>query len=176
MGMYTELNVAFRIRGSAPTSITETIKSMVTGEGRNFTQGAQHPLFARAKDGQYKTRWAWMLKSGGSSYFHGVCQVALEECEYDDGAFEFSVRTNIKNYDQEWELFLDWIVPYIEGNGYIGTLRYEEADEPTLLFVNAGQLTKMTVGEHQGKRILELENRIKELEQLNGAYLEKLAG
>ena len=37
---------------------------------------------------------------------------------------------NLKNYDQEIEKFLDWLCPYIQTEGYIGTYWYEEQEEP----------------------------------------------
>lgn len=38
----------------------------------------------------------------------------------------------LKNYDSEIEEFLDWLEPYIGTEGFIGYMRYEEWEDPTL--------------------------------------------
>lgn len=39
------------------------------------------------------------------------------------------------NYDSEIKHFLDWLAPYIETNGFIGYTKYEEFEDPTLIYI-----------------------------------------
>ena len=48
--------------------------------------------------------------------------------------------SNLKNYSNEVNLFLDWIQPHIEAYGYIGWKMYEEDIAPTLLFNYHGKI------------------------------------
>jgi hypothetical protein len=47
------------------------------------------------------------------------------------------LRTDIKNYNEEIEEFLEWIKPYLEmeRGSCIGWYWYEEDSEPTLLYI-----------------------------------------
>ena len=68
--------------------------------------------------------------------------VGLSVLVYDDIAKQYSLhcRTNIKNYDNESEKFLDWIKPYIaQGSGlrdFYAVVMYEEASEPAIYYLN----------------------------------------
>lgn len=53
-------------------------------------------------------------------------------------AWKINIRSNLKNYDSEIEKFLDWIVPYIGTNGFIGYTRSEDDDDPTLVYIEDG--------------------------------------
>jgi hypothetical protein len=51
-----------------------------------------------------------------------------------------STRSNIKNYKQEIETFLEWIKPYINGGSgsrnMYAIVIYEEQDEPTIYYLH----------------------------------------
>jgi hypothetical protein len=55
-----------------------------------------------------------------------------------DGQYHLNVRSNLKNYDSEIENFLDFISPYIETDEFIGYMRYEESEKPTLIYIDNG--------------------------------------
>lgn len=44
------------------------------------------------------------------------------------------MRVFLKNYNSEIEEFLDWLEPYIETNDFIGYMKYEEFEDPTLIY------------------------------------------
>lgn len=49
--------------------------------------------------------------------------------------WKVNIRANLMNYDSEIKHFLDWLAPYIETNGFIGYTKYEEFEDPTLIYI-----------------------------------------
>jgi len=135
MGMYTELNIGVELKKDTPDQIIKILDYMVKGEGE-YTK-TDHNMFNTS-------RWDWMLRSGGSYYFDGKPQLSWHKDEI-TGSYFLSVRTNIKNYSSELEEFLDFIVPYIDTVGYLGTYRYEENENPTLVYNMGGKIHMVAV-------------------------------
>ncbi|MCA1800256.1 MAG: hypothetical protein LC650_03090, partial [Actinobacteria bacterium] len=55
---------------------------------------------------------------------------------YDDiGGWFLTIRCNLKDYDDEIEKFIDWITPYTDSTGFVGYKRYEQDEEPTLIYL-----------------------------------------
>lgn len=129
MGMYTEFNIALELRAE-DENVINVLKFMADYpiEEEDLILPS-HELFKTA-------RWRFMLL-GGSYYFTGKPHCSFK---YDDIAKSYflTVRSNIKNYDDEIELFLDWIKPYLyEMDGdFIGYKMYEEDRKPTLIYFN----------------------------------------
>lgn len=138
MGMYTELAIGVRFKQDLATPVRDTLAYMTANAPRDpFAPPVEHRLFGT-------DRWRWMLQSGGSYYF------SAQPCciwRYDDisNAWFLTVWTNIKNYTDEWDAFLDFILPHLDEDGYIGTYRYEEDENPTLLYVERGALIRHQV-------------------------------
>lgn len=133
MGMYTELSIGVEFDQDMPKKIIEIITFMATSEEHECPKSLpDHPLFKTE-------RWSWMLRSGGSAYFDRIpsCQWKYNEISR---SWHLSLATNIKNYTEEWENFLDFIAPYVLTKGFIGTYRYEENDNPTLLYSRHGEI------------------------------------
>lgn len=133
MGMYTEINLAVRLRKDTPQGVIDTLTQMTTPDGK--PQPHDHPFF---KTG----RWTWCLTSGGSYYFDAT---PMRSFRYDDigGFWALTVITNIKNYTGEWQHLLDWLSPYLDepqDGDYFGTYRYEESDLPDLIIYDGGKL------------------------------------
>lgn len=139
MGMYTELNLAVRLNEDVPAAVVETLQTMFAGNGANVAQ-SEHALF-------HTDRWTWMLASGGSYYFPTGPDATHRTMKYDSisKAWFLSFRTSIKNYDDEWELFLDWLGPYAEDG--TGTYQYEEDELPTLVVHRGGKFELISVAE-----------------------------
>lgn len=138
MGMYTELNIAVTFKDEVPSEVVKVLSYMgrEPSDKCDTPKLPEHPLFQT-------DRWSWMLRSGGSYYFSGKPHLTwvlddIAKCWF------LTLRTNIKNYTEEWEHFLDFIAPHIE-DGYIGTYQYEEDAAPTLVWVNKGKVTFQTV-------------------------------
>lgn len=121
MGNYTELALACELNESlqAGNPIVRTLESMVRGEGVCYCQ--HHPLFDTH-------RWWWMLTSSGSYYFPSISDPRFVYDEISK-SWKLSFRTNINNYDREWEEFLDWLGPFVRRGD--GLYRYEESVLPT---------------------------------------------
>lgn len=129
MGMYTELNIGFRLKRETPPNVVTALQSLVDGVDVTL----DHPFFTTA-------RGQWCLRSAGSYYFPCPPMRRVHVDSIDSR--RFGVVTNIKNYDREWELFLDWIGPYVDANEgeYLGTYRYEEEARPTFIVMGDGKL------------------------------------
>jgi hypothetical protein len=127
MGMYTELHFNSELKKETPKEVIETLKYMV-GEAENSPDLLpEHDLF---KTG----RWDYMLQCD-SYYFNADTHSTLRFDDISD-SYYLCIRTNLKNYGNEIEEFIDWIRPYLaksEGE-FLGFSRYEETEQPTLLF------------------------------------------
>lgn len=129
MGMYTELVLGVELK---PTSEVLDILRYMLGdveERPECINRDDHELFKTE-------RWECMLRCD-SYYFDGQTDSKLfVDNLYKDAPMYFlNVRSNLKNYDSEIEKFMDWLAPYIATNGFLGYKRYEEADDPTLIYL-----------------------------------------
>ena len=125
MGMYTEIYVNVELREDTPPEVHEFLS--VFGA---TTPPSDHPLFSTP-------RWDAIFHGGTRSYY--FTRMGFYRYRAPDPVHAgLSLCADIKNYDSEIELFVDWITPYVAGNEYdrvhIGHTRYEEAIEPTLLY------------------------------------------
>lgn len=124
MGMYTELVLGIEIEDN--DKIIQTLRYML-GE-TEYQPVDDHELF--------KTdRWDYMLKCD-SYYFDGQTdsKLYMDDLYEDNPKFYLNVRCNLKNYNNEINKFLDWLNPYIKTFGFLGYLRYEENEDPTLIY------------------------------------------
>lgn len=130
MGMYTELVMACELKSNVPEDVIGTLKYMV-GDSEYLATVPIHNLFET-------DRWKWMLRSN-SYYFDGDTHSTFR---YDDiaKAYYLTVRCNLKNYCDEIYEFLNWIVQYSYTDGFVGYSRYEEAENPTLIYFNEGKV------------------------------------
>ena len=125
--MYTELVIACSIHEKHKNYI-DALNNMVNDICCDIPCDVKfdHPLFNTA-------RWDWMFH-GDSYYFTGKTH---SEFIYDDISknWVLTARFNIKNYNNEIEKFLDWIAPVAnEKDEFVGYKRYEEAENPTLIY------------------------------------------
>jgi len=132
MGMYTELMLAVDLEEDAPEYVVSLLEYMVGydvgGHPMSFIT-PKHPLLST-------DRWRVMLESD-SYYFDGFTH---SDIKYDhiSRQYQMTIRCNLKNYDSEIEHFLDWVRPYCESEGFVGYMRYEEDDHPTLIYFYEG--------------------------------------
>ena len=128
MGMYTELIFGAELKKDTPNEVIEALKYMLR---ETETKPTNFPL----PDG----RCEWLF-CGGSYYF--AVNKAVNKMWFDDisRSWHLSTRSNIKNYDQEIQTFLEWIKPYIDGGsggrGMYAIVIYEEQDEPTVYYLH----------------------------------------
>jgi hypothetical protein len=128
MGMYTELIFGASLKKDTPEIVIDSLKYMV-GEIKEKPENFPLP----------EGRCEWLFR--GSSYYFGVNQPVLKMW-FDDISKNWiiSTRSNIKNYNNEIETFLDWIEPYIKyGSGnksMYAIVTYEEDEEPSIYYKN----------------------------------------
>ena len=136
MGMYTVLVMNCRIK--APKDVIDILEYMtLQSDGDTSALNLpDHPLFKTA-------RWDWMMH-GQSCYFDELTDSKLL---YDEtfGEYYLSVAFNIKNYNDEIQKFLDWIEPYMRTTGFIGYTRYEECEDPALIYHEGNQIIYRSV-------------------------------
>lgn len=128
MGMYTELHFNTELREDVPKNVVEVLEYMMHLRKMKRFEIPDHPLF--------KTdRWERMFIQD-SYCFKADTHSTLR---FDDiaNAYILCIRCNLKNYDNEIEWFVNWVMPYLgEDDGdFLGFHRYEETEEPTLIYM-----------------------------------------
>lgn len=136
MGMYTAISLGIELKADTPSYQIDLLRYMVgvlesekhvsvDSFFKLYSPLPVHPFF-------HTTRWASMLRCD-SYYFDYQTHYSIT---YDkiSAACYLSGVSNLKNYDNEIDLFLDWIGPNIATDGFIGWKMYEEDVAPTMLF------------------------------------------
>lgn len=127
MGMYTELHFNSELKNNVPASVLNILSYMVGVHEDEPDQLPNHKLFT-------DQRWRFMLQC--DSYYFDADTIST--LRYDDigNSWYLCIRTNLKNYDDEIEDFIDWIMPYLNkyDGEFLGFYRYEEDEEPTLIY------------------------------------------
>jgi len=141
MGNYTELVLNVTIKGGTPPDVIDLLRAMANREvDLTDLPTPDHPFF--------KTdRWP-MLMSCSSHYFIPFSLSKMESPDYVSDHY-LSTRSDLKNYDNEIDLFAEWVAPYVDavGKTFAGYKRYEEDDTPTLLYFENGKPIWVTVHE-----------------------------
>jgi hypothetical protein len=132
MGMYTELVISTRIIDDS--EVINVLKLMTDLGVSEIEELPKHPLFETP-------RWRHMLRS--ASYYFVPTPSSLLEYDGIGENWSFINRSDFKNYDNEINLFLDWLDPYIDSSAgeMIGYSRYEECDAPTIRYKGKLDLT-----------------------------------
>ena len=125
MGMYTEFHYNAEVKRDIPQDAKAILDYMVLN---TFDEPPtpDHPLFDTA-------RWRLMLRCD-SAYFDAETYSTFRDS--DGRGLFLCIRCNLKNYDNEIEKFCDWIRPYIDkqDGDFLGFSRYEEDEQPTLIY------------------------------------------
>ncbi len=130
--MYTEFHFNVCLVKDVPKEVLNTLNYMLLSINERCVMGElvnlpKHPLFLT-------DRWTYMLRSD-SYYFDSDTHSTLR-FDRSSGKYYLGIKCNLKNYCQEIQKFLDWIIPYCRYSGgeSLGFYRYEESDTPTLIF------------------------------------------
>jgi hypothetical protein len=118
MGTYTQLALNVSFKRTIPTSLLEQLRA---GKVEDI----------KGRD--------WCIRSGGGSFCCAAVTGKLIEPDDFNEHYSFYLWTSIKNYDKEWQQLLDILAPYIVSSGYVGWLLHEEADHPTLIYIEDGK-------------------------------------
>ena len=130
MGMYTEVNLGLCFKKSTPNEVIDIMQCLL-GDKEWDKELPKHKLF---KCDRFK-----IVLVCDSAYFDGITDSKME-FDNIDGCYHLNVRSSLKNYGNEIENFIDYISPYIETDGFIGYIRYEESEHPTLIYCNNGKI------------------------------------
>ncbi len=127
MGMYTELVLSFELKKDTPDEIINTLIYMIEDK---YVGELDVYFLDKA------SRLKWMLRS--YSYYFNY-SASLSDIDYDKitRTHSVSIRCSLKNYENEINLFLYWVAPYIYEyrHDFIGYTLYENANEPTLIYL-----------------------------------------
>ena len=150
MGDYTQLHLNVNLRRNTPDYVINAIKYMLddSHKVKEDIRFSNHPLFET-------DRWKWMLL-GDCYYFQGSTASKLSEPEHDWEDYYLTVNSNFKNYCNEIDLFLDFISPYIDQEGFLGYQRYNGVDDPTLIYYRGKIIkykTNIDIDEQTVKRL-----------------------
>ena len=124
--MYTEIHFNSELKKNLNQNVIDILGYMLDHD-KNMPALPDHEFFKC-------DRWK-LLFTMGSYYFDADTHSTLR---FDDisGSYYLCVRANLKNYNNEIQKFIDWIMPYLnkyEGE-FLGFYRYEETEEPTLIY------------------------------------------
>ena len=133
MGMYTELHFNAELRSDVPQAVIDTLNYMLESDILCSPPSGlpSHDLF-------HTDRWQVMLRMD-SYYFDADTHSTLRKDNI-NGRRYLCIRCNVKNYCMEIEKFVDWITPYLDKlpGDFLGFKRYEETENPTLLYMPPG--------------------------------------
>ncbi len=121
MGTYTELVLKCRIKNDIP-KIVHGVLSYLFGKDENPPcELPDHVFFKKI---------SWHAIGRSNSYYHIPYSLSFY-----DGNYLFS-RSDLKNYYDEIEQFLDWIKPYLNNakGEFIGWIFLEESENPIFIY------------------------------------------
>jgi hypothetical protein len=119
MGMYTEIYVNVDLKKDTPKDVINVLQAICDKDGESeYLEGKPF-------------RWSLLFNNG--SYY--TPNTECGKLTYDSISEEYSLlgKGDIKNYANEIQEFFDFIKPYCT-NHFIGYMRYEEDDEPILIY------------------------------------------
>jgi len=121
MGMYTDFALRFSINKNHEDygKVLNLLSHMTTVGVDHRYELPDHPFFQTS-------RWDMMAKSGRSF---------IKDCSYTNDT-DIMLIGGFKNYDNEVELFIDWITPYLYDD-LTGYSHYEGSLHTTPYFVEA---------------------------------------
>lgn len=124
MGMYTEINVCFDLMRDPPKDVVDILHYLIDKTDISSIL-PKHKFFNCG-------RWA-IIARGDSYYFDGSTNSKMVFNNISK-TWKINIRANLKNYNSEIEEFLNWLAPYIGTVGFIGYMRYEEWENPLLIY------------------------------------------
>ena len=120
MGMYTEIYVNVDLKKETPKEVLDVLQAIVDKNG-------QAECLKDKPD-----RWSLLFNSG--SYYTPNTECGALTFDETSGIWSLIGKGDIKNYEGEIEAFFDYIMPWIDDEGFIGYSRYEESWSPKLYF------------------------------------------
>ena len=126
MGYYTEVYINVDLKPNTPDSVLCVLKAMC---GLVDDKEAAELL----KD--YPPNWRYLFYNGSYYTPNTSCRLLTQDPTYK--YWSLLGKGDIKNYGREIEQFFDWIDLYVDngyGGRFIGYIRGEDSDSPSLVF------------------------------------------
>ena len=122
MGMYTEFKCQGCLAPDTPAEVIDLLRIMATGNPMDVLPDSDHPLF--------KTRsWTQIINGSDNEEQLELRDRGLDLYEVPTG-WLFNFSGFLKNYENEIELFIEWISPYLlEGFNPTFKSLYEDDSE-----------------------------------------------
>lgn len=128
MGMYTHLVLNVNLIKDTPNDVVGTLLWLSYQTDICPIQEG-HELYGLDRIG--------VVMCGDSGSFDGDTNYSFLFDEIKE-EWAITINSNIKNYNMEYQKFLEYIQPYIIENygdkKFLGFMRYEEWEEPTLIY------------------------------------------
>ncbi len=143
MGMYTEFHFNSSIKKDTPKEVVEILIWMVRGEYHERPKNLPKHKFFEC------SRWAVLFRM--DSYYFDAKTNSYFEFDDVSKCYYLNIKSNLKNYDDEISEFLDWIHPYLDkfDGEFLGFYRYEEYENPTLLYHGSNEIEHFFVSNHR---------------------------
>lgn len=143
MGHYTELHCRIKLRKDIPNEIVNLLNRVVVLRdlGTPYTDAwTSDEVFKPAIDNEFFKTERWYCLLWGS-----FTQNAST------GNYLLTIDAEFKNYDQELQKFLDWIIPYVSTRKritYIGWWSHDEMHERRPIHLFQGQMSMWHTSKH----------------------------
>ena len=134
MGYYTKLQCNLVLKKDE--NLYEILQNMLNEKDTLDLSKIEHDFFKTE-------RYNVMLKCC-SYYFTGTNNSNLLDNTYN---YVLHIDCDLKDYDDEIKLFLDWISQYLDytSTEFVGYYRYELTKNPTLLYVENNKIKKYDI-------------------------------
>lgn len=130
MGIYTHFVINVNLRKNTPQEVIDTLLYLSSQSLYNPIN-ENHQLY-------YMYGEEKLIFTGHSGVFDGdsYCLFFFDEVQEE---WKLTINSSMKNYDREYQKFLDYIQPYIamefeEHQKFLGFMRDETQDAPTLIY------------------------------------------
>lgn len=131
--MYTQLCFNAELKEETPRQVISTLRWLL----------GEHDDMDGPLDGNLTDR-TWSGMFNGWSFYHAPAGSKSFIRRNRGNEWYLSVLCDIKNYGGELEAFIEWIKPWVAPRGqdktFLGYTRYEESDEPTLIYLDLGYM------------------------------------
>lgn len=127
MGHYTEMHYNVKLVERVPKKVIDVLTYLGgTSHAKPPETLPDHALFSTAR---------WGMISVGRSYYINTLPHYLFQRDPISKTFFLGIKTQIKNYENELELFIDWIDPWVdaEKDDFLGFIRDESSQDPILV-------------------------------------------
>ena len=130
MGTFTGLYISCAFKKDLPEKVIEVLQYLFDEKGDDSTSEPKE-----LPEHEFFTLPNWQLIGGCSSYYHTPMATSYLWFDAENsGRYYLTSRSDLKDYDNEIEAFMEWIMPYIrEDDQFIGFVKAENS-EPSLIY------------------------------------------